>query len=313
MEPYEYDAIIVITPTDLKRVRGQLHRVKNNLQVRNLVFISSEGAEEIIRNESLENAVFVNENDIISFSDVEKTLKEIMKTESVPRGIVGWYYQQFLKMGYSLICKDKYYLSWDGDTVPCVPVSMFKKGTKIPYFDLKNEYCEEYFVTMSKLFSGFHKVIKKSFVSEHMLFDSGIMREIIKNLEDNSELKGDRFFDKILFAINPEKIRSMGFSEFETYGTYVALKHPSDYMLKDWHSLRFGAYFFNPDEMSDEDFEWLGKDFDAISFEKGENLIKEYHDIFYNEEYRSKLSARQVYEVVQDEVFDYMNVKEIWE
>lgn len=83
-----------------------------------------------------DKAGFVDENDIISFDDVYNCLKDIMADillgRELPRGLVGWYYQQFLKLQYARMCKDEYYMSWDGDTVPCKNFSMFSDDGR-PY------------------------------------------------------------------------------------------------------------------------------------------------------------------------------------
>ncbi len=81
------------------------------------------------------------------------------------RGLVGWYYQQFLKMKYSVICEDEYYMTWDGDTVPCKCFSMFNASGD---FDMKHEYHEEYFITLENILPGIKKVTEKSFISKHM-------------------------------------------------------------------------------------------------------------------------------------------------
>lgn len=74
-------------------------------------------------------------------------------------------------MEYSRICEDEYYMSWDGDTVPCKKVEMFNDAG-VPYLNLKHEYNELYFNIMGKLISGLKKFIEPSFISEHMLLNA---------------------------------------------------------------------------------------------------------------------------------------------
>ena len=188
---------------------------------------------------------------------------------------------------------------------------MFTKDTKQPYIDLKHEYHPEYFETMGKVLPGFRKVIERSFISEHMLIKCDIMKNLINDIEKNEDIKGEKFWEKILNAIEPKKIYDSSFSEFETYGTYVALRYPSVYKLRDWHSFRLGATFFDKDTISDRDFEWLGKDFDAISFEKGQKVREDHKNIFDNPEYQEKLSAKKLLQLAQME-FDE-GYKEIWQ
>jgi len=316
-EPYEYDALIMAVPKDYLRLEHLYGRLIDTMPVRKICFVGNDEVGRLVKESKYSDKLsFVNENDILRFDDVHsamsKALKDRLNGQELPRGITGWYYQQFLKMKYAYICKDKYYLVWDGDTVPCASFSMFSKENSIPYFDLKTEYHEEYFITLSKLLPGMGKVIKKSFISEHMLIDCDIMKELVQTIEHNNELNGKAFFEKIIFSIPPEKLTSNSFSEFETYGTYTALKHMNSYRLRDWHSFRYGGDFFDSKKIDDVDFEWLSHDFDAISFEKGHEVRDDHKNLFDNKEYQSKLSARKMLEIAQEEFSDD-SFKESWD
>nr|MCR5598444.1 hypothetical protein [Lachnospiraceae bacterium] len=184
--------------------------------------------------------------------------------------------------------------------IPCRPVKMFSEDGK-PYLDNKNEYHELYFTTMAKLIPGLHKVIRSSFISEHMIFHAQMVRDICAAIEANDTLSGETFWEKILRAIDPMEVHKSAFSEFETYGTYVALHDPGRYKIRDWHSFRLGGEFFDPLTISERDYLWLGKDFDAISFEKGHSIKEGNGNLFDNPRYQEKLSARQMLEIAQEE------------
>lgn len=311
-----FDVLIVVTPDDCKRLLHLYPRLIDNYDYGQIIFVGAPSVEEALRNSDLKiSAVkWVNENDIISFDDVhacmQQKMAEIIGNTTLPRGVTGWYYQQFLKMQYSSICEDKYYMVWDGDTLPCRKINMFSKETGQPYLDLKHEYHPEYFDTMGKILPGFGKVIERSFISEHMLFRRDIMQNLISDIESNTSIPGMRFWEKIINSIQPEKIYDSSFSEFETYGTYVALKYTSVYMLRDWHSFRLGAAFFDMNTIKDIDFEWLGKDFDSISFEKGQSVREDHRNLFDNPEYQKKLSAKKMLQLAQMEYHD--GYKEVW-
>ena len=250
---------------------------------------------------------FINENDLIAFDDVHgiiaDKMKPILKGRELPRGITGWYYQQFLKMEYSRLCEGEYYMSWDGDTVPCKKVVMFNEAG-IPYLDLKHEYNELYFTTMGMLIPELKKFIEPSFISEHMLFNCDIVKRLIYKIESNDTIRGNRFYEKIINCIPLEDIQENGFSEFETYGSFVCLTSPQTYKLREWYSFRLAGEFFDPETISDDDYEWLGRDFDAISFEKGMTVREDHKNLFDNKVYQSKLSARQMLKIAQEEFKD---------
>ncbi|MDE6686782.1 MAG: hypothetical protein K2K17_05660, partial [Lachnospiraceae bacterium] len=310
-----YNAIVLTTPTDFERLQDSYARMVRNLAPRKIVFIGSRKVQELIQQSDVEGQVgFLDEEELIPFVDVHKIMKELLQTEELPRGVTGWYYQQFLKMQYAFVCKEDYYLIWDGDTVPCKPFSMFREDG-LPYLDLKQEYHEEYFHTIENLFPGMHKSIAKSFISEHMLIRCDIMKQLIGDImespaKDHSQT-GDTFYERILYAIRPGQIMNTAFSEFETYGTYVSFRFTDAYCLRNWHSFRLGGEFFHPEYMTDEDYAWLGKDFDAISFEKGHTVREDHEEIFTSPRYREKLSARQILELAQQEFQE--GYKEVWD
>lgn len=301
MEP-KYDVLIMTTARDFLRLKNNYHRLVKNMPAKQLIFVGNAEVGELAQQLDLgERVGFINEDDILPFASVHAVMQDVLKREDVPRGVTGWYYQQFLKMQYSLMCEDDYYLVWDGDTIPCKPFSMFHEDGVTPYFDLKREYHEEYFVTMGKLLPGMHKCIEPSFISEHMLMKCDIMKNLIADIMKNEQLIGDSFYERIIRCIDVSKLVSNSFSEFETYGTYVCLRYFNSYRLRNWHSFRYAGNFFDPDTISDSDYEWLGRDFDAASFEKGHTVREDHKDIFTKKEYQEKLSARQILEIAQQE------------
>jgi len=312
----EYDALVVVTPKDFERLSPQYNKLVELLPIRQIRFIGNTEVGELVIKANLGDKVtFINEDDIIPFSDVHSVLSEIMKDilqgTELPKGITGWYYQQFLKMKYAYICEDEYYMTWDGDTVPCRSFSMFSNNGQ-PYFDLKTELHEEYFDTLGILFPGMFKCISKSFISEHMLFRTDIMKSLIEAIEANNDIKGSVFYEKILNAVGGDKIQDSSFSEFETYGTYVAFNYCDVYRLRDWHSFRYAGEFFDINAITDRDYEWLGRDFYALSFEKGNFVREDHKNLFDNPEYQKKMSARQMLEVAQQE-FGEGSYQENWD
>lgn len=313
----DYDALIMVTPADYKRVEALYPKLAEAMPVRRICFVGSNEVGKNVRESSQGTKWgYINEDDIISFNEVNEAIRaslhSILQGNEVPRGITGWYYQQFLKMAYAKICPDEYYLVWDGDTVPCAMFSMFDRESNKPYFDLKTEFHEEYFKTISKILPGMGKVIKKSFISEHMIIKKQYMLELIDEIEGNDSIKGSKFYEKIINAIDPIKIMSNSFSEFETYGTFVALRHTNEYKLRNWYSFRYGGDFFDINKISESDFKWLSRDFYAISFEKGHSVREDHKNLFDNKEYQEKLSARQMLEIAQEE-FSEDSFKESWE
>ena len=311
-ENHRFDTLIFTTVKDFLRLGRNYRKLVEFMPAENLIFVGNTEVGKAVKEAALgERVIYMNEEEILPFRSVQEVMKKALEIAEVPRGITGWYYQQFLKMQYSSLGEHDYYLVWDGDTVPCREFSMFCEKENLPYFDLKREYHEEYFKTLEKILPGMHKCIEESFISEHMLINAEMMKNLIKDIEDNKALKGNKFYEKIILAIDQDKLTSNSFSEFETYGTYVCFKYFNSYRLRRWNSFRYGGEFFDPEQITEEDYKWLGKDFDAISFEKNHFVREDHRNLFNNREYQNKLSARQMLEIAQEEFKE--GYIEVWE
>jgi hypothetical protein len=271
------------------------------LPVKNIVFIGPETLSAPVMNDvekQNENRVaFLNENEVIPFDSIKQCFKKRLEAEGY--GIsetsrLGWFYQQFLKMQYSRICEDEYYMCWDADTLPLRDVTIFDDSGK-PYFDLKAEYCEGYFITIKSLL-GMDKAIKDSFISEHMVFSTTLMREMLEEIEGLG-FPGKSFFEKIIFAIPIDNMKR-GFSEFELFGTWVRHRYPKAYSLRKWKSLRRGNIFIKMEELNADDIRWLGGSFDAISFENYHQQIPELQELFRDPSYRKNVTAEEFYDII---------------
>lgn len=302
----EYDAVIIAKPSDYERTAALHSRLAEYLPVNNVYVLGADGLKEIIASDNNDKFIFLNENEVVSFEDVYNVVQKHMEQKypniEVPRRTVGWYYQQILKYEYHRFSNNQYYLTWDGDTVPCKSFSMFAEDGKTPYFDMKNEYNPDYFETIAKLLPGYGKCVEKSFVSEHMLFNIDIVKALIQDIEKNESIDGNTWWEKMINSIEPEKYMDGVFAEFETYGCYVCRNMPHAYKLRTWNSFRYAGYFLNPNGIKQRDWDWLSRDFYALSFEKEHEVREDYKNIFDNPKYQEKLSARQVLEIVQEEM-----------
>ena len=82
------------------------------------------------------NIICLDENEVIpgvtysSLSERGEKLKQIGQKEGSNR--VGWYLQQYLKLGVALHVKDlsEYYLVWDADNIATRPLELVKETTK---------------------------------------------------------------------------------------------------------------------------------------------------------------------------------------
>ena len=271
------------------------------LPVNRLIFIGPAELKVEIKKD-IENGFYkdnkidhIEENDLVEFSQIKKIYEELRaETNQKNPSSVNWYYQQFLKMAYSERCSDDYYLCWDSDTIPVRKIEMFSQdGT--PYLDYKTEFQNSYFKTIERLF-GFGKVIEKSFISEHMLFNKILMREMIGDIEKSNN-RGKNCWEKIIYSMGADNL-ACGFSEFETYGSWVAMNHTSEYKLRSWNSFRNLSFFIDIKDLTREDIEYLAADYHAVTFEKYQKTEPYFTELFRDKRYREKLSPKQFYTAI---------------
>lgn len=197
----------------------------------------------------------------LDFSAVRKALKAHLGIN-----LTGWYFQQFLKMGFSLTSYAKEdYLVWDADTVP-LNILLFIDKDKRYLFMPKTEHHVPYFSTIDKLFDA-PKKADYSFISEHMIFNVKIMRELIAKIgqaEISGCPNGALWFEKCIYAIQPGVLQ--GFSEFETYGTYCLNYYPYIFRLRKFRTFRRGGLIFGM-MASTKEIDSLKDDLDTCSFE----------------------------------------------
>ncbi len=265
MKTNEFNLIMPVSIKDVNTALKNITYIKKYINPKRIVVISNSSVllsnKQVFTNENVE---FLDENRIIpglTYNHVKELLSKYHAEERT-----GWYFQQFLKMAYSYISPYEFYVSWDADTIPLKQVNFFDSYNK-PVFSLKDEYNKAYFETIYSIF-GIEKKIEKSFICEHMIFNKEIMREIISKISECNPL--NYWFDNIIANISKDALKASGFSEFETYGTYVLEYHRDFYSFKDIITLRTGRRFFG-DDVSQEVLSWLSTFYDAVSFEKWDN------------------------------------------
>lgn len=263
----KFDIIIPIAKTDIGALKNSLPYIKSQLPDAKIVVIANIEVEKLLAD--VNDISFIDENKMIDGLDF-KTIKSIIgkRYEKAERR-TGWYFQQFLKLGYSRICDNDYYLSWDSDTIPLTGLEFFDTNGR-PFLDVLPIVAEDaaYTKTINNLWNdgSVKKYMKFSFISEHMMFSTSAVNEMLNEIESNADLAGEHFYEKILNAIPLNELNLSGFSEFETYAAYVLSKKKSLYVLRDWKNLRHGRAYFgsNPTE---KQLLWVSKSFDVISIE----------------------------------------------
>lgn len=257
------ELVIPVVPKDLTVFWANKNILFENLQINYVSVIGNTQVKEMLDEYNDSRIKFVDENNLYNY---DKFAEIIRKKYSENCKKIGWYYQQFLKLLYCYQCENEYYLIWDGDTIPIKKIDLFTENGK-PFFDLKYENHVEYFKTIKELYH-IEKITDKSFISEHMIFKTSFVKKMIDDVKVSDELLGDDFVEKVMNVVFNVGYDQLSFSEYETYGTYVSYNYKDYYQIREWHSMRRGAWCFDKENITDAQKQWLLQYYDAVSFEK---------------------------------------------
>lgn len=206
--------------------------------------------------------VVLDENNLIEGLSFEGVKNLISRHAPQHVSITGWYFQQFLKLGFALSKYSKeYYLSWDADTLPLAPIAFFERNHIL--YNPKSENHVNYFSTMESLL-GFGHIVDHSFISESMMFSSKIVREMITDIE-KAPIEGNDWISKIINACDMEQ-SVQAFSEFETYGNYCAKCYSGLYKPRHLNTFREAGMICGR-RISEKRLLKMSFDLDMASFE----------------------------------------------
>ena len=258
------------------------------LNHKNIIIISKSDNFHLFEKD--ESVILIDEDTLLQKEQINKFLKE---KRSITTQRDFWYEQQFLKMSYARICKKEYYLIWDSDTVPIKSIQMFENSK--PFFDMITHYHHPYFKTLNLILPGL-KLANLSFISEHIMVKTEYMKNLLDEIERNDKLEGKFFWEKIMMAIDLRDIHGSGFSEFETYGTFVNTRYPNSYIYRKYMTLKVARYFYDSvDNLNESDINWLSQDFYSVSFERYEPFEKDNFEIVKNSELQKKYKPLELF------------------
>lgn len=265
-----FDIIIPCSKRDAGFLPRVVEYIRKNISEAGVIYVITARAlfDNVRKHLGDDVVTLVDENEMIENFTFSRVKELLTKKKWYVRQ--GWYFQQLLKMGFSQTdMAGEYYLSWDADTLPLSKLSFMDNGH--PLFTVKKEYHPAYFETMEKLFVGGCKKFSYSFICEHMLFKSSVMRELISEIAQNDRIEGSDWMEKIINACEfsqTDIYKEPYFSEFETYGTYAMLRYPELYHTRQLNTFR-GAGYIRGRSISDKMLEELSLDLDIASFEYG--------------------------------------------
>lgn len=257
-----YDIIIPIATKDVFILKKNIRFIQNNLKHKKNIYIITHQKNFKLITFYLKdtNYKLLNEEEVLNGFSYNKLLN-YTKQRNI-QFVNGWYYQQFLKLGFALSpYAEEYYLSWDADTIPLREINFFESDH--PVFTMKKEFHRAYFDTIRNILH-IEKIEKESFVAEHMLFKRSIIKELIGRIE-NSNIQGENWIQKIINSLDLTH-SPLAFSEFETYGTYCMNYYPNLYKKRYLNTFRSGG-LISGRFITDKKLNVISFDTDTISLE----------------------------------------------
>lgn len=173
----------------------------------------------------------------------------------------GWYLQQFVKLGFARHSANEQYVIWDADTIPLQPLAIVRDGRAA--MNRSREFHWPYFQVFETLLE-LKPVLKFSVISQYMAITTRFALEMLHRIQ---QLHGMDWVDATLAAL-PLNGQSE-FSEYETYGNYMASQHPGqlEFVRRPW--FRHGSDILSLDDLpSYREIEHVFTGYSYVSFER---------------------------------------------
>jgi FkbM family methyltransferase len=146
----------------------------------------------------------------------------------------GWLFQQLLKLNADTVAGEEHYFVIDADTVLIRPCALKRRG-KTVLFCTEREFRHPYYEALRKLL-GNDRRFPASFICHQMLFEKSKLRQMKAVVE---RLAGKAWWQAILDAVDTSEPSC--FSEYETYGNFLAANYPKEIDVQRFSSLALPA------------------------------------------------------------------------
>ncbi len=213
----------------------------------------------------------LDENHLINAIDIN-FIKEKFKQRIGSEERANWYFQQFLKMSVSGHPEiSEYYLIWDSDTILLKPIAFFDESNRV-LINPANEYHRPYFDLIEKILN-IERQVSFSFISEHFMVKKEYMQALIENISANAQ-PNTSWIEHIINSIDNKDLGKSGFSEYETYGNFIAFKFRKSFSFRKIKSTRYGTSFFGSKPNKYAIFNLMISDYAFATFESWHKISR---------------------------------------
>jgi len=261
--PPTFDALVPVGPQHARIARLALRALAANARPGRLHVVAAPKTHRALRR-AVGGAAVLHDEDRVVPGLTLASVAEAIRARGVEATRAPWYFQQFLKLGTPLAADGApRCLLWDADTVLLRPTAFFD-GEGRALVARETEHHAPYFRTLDRLL-GLGKVAPFSFIAQHLPVRTDHLRALLERIAPGEVASGG-WVRRILDAVDPGHLTGAGFSEYETYGSFVHAEHPDSVVYRTLPSMRHGALIFGP-HPGRLDLRRLGRTFALATFE----------------------------------------------
>jgi len=195
----------------------------------------------------------VCENELINTENQER-IKQLLRHKNHR---YGWYLQQFLKLEFINYIDEEDYLIWDADTI-LLKKTIFDRSRFEVSPSLENH--TPYFRTLKKL-TGIEKQVNFSFVMQYMMVNKSDLCSFF-SLIDHKDPRN--WYFRVLECLELDD--ESEFSEYESFGNFVAFHSDKKIMITSEKWFRYGAAIYDPEKLKNIEYEYLEKKFSGYTY-----------------------------------------------
>jgi hypothetical protein len=241
----DFELLILTIERDVEKLAFGMPLLRRYLSPSRTVFVASKACLTCLESAGIpqEGDLTIPEDEILGGLQLS-FVRELLKARGADPRRCGWYFKQLVIFAYAARPEAaELYLVWDADTVPLREMSFFDQEGRV-IFDVAPDLHLPYFETMKNMI-GVERQVDYSFISDHMLLEKKIALALIDRIVGGQVPTGEVLARKALSAISDEGlIGSCGFSEYETYGNFVAANFPDRFVVRQSSRTRMGSSFF---------------------------------------------------------------------